>query len=116
MNPSIFDWRAVSWASSYPNLDPQKIVIGTSNRCMSCTIINAAFQSVGLDLQTLQDTEYIGLYNKEEKGSLLLLAVLIERSTVVVELYTVPGEFLSSYLDIVLVHVSDTTLSQCVAV
>ena len=94
MNPSIFDWRAVRWAKSYPNLDPRKIVIGANNQCSSCMIIKAAFQSVGLDLHILHDTQYLSLYNKEEKGSLLASAVLGERRVVVVELYTVPSESL----------------------
>lgn len=94
MNPSIFDWRAVRWARSYPNLDPRKIVIGADNQCSSCMIIKAAFQSVGLDLHILHDTQYLSLHNKEENGSLLALAVLGERRTVLVELYTVPSESL----------------------
>lgn len=57
-------------------------------------IIKAAFQSVGLDLHILHDTQYLSLYNKEEKGSLLASAVLGERRVVVVELYTVPSESL----------------------
>lgn len=102
MNPLLFDWRAVRWALSYPNLDPQKVVGGAGSGCMSCIIISAALQSVGLDLRTLHDTQSLSLYNKDEKGSLLATAVLNERCSVVVELYTVQGEFLSSCFDILL--------------
>lgn len=93
MNPSIFDWRAVRWAISYPNIDPRKIVIGADKQCSSCMIIEAAFESVGLDLHMLHDTQYLSLHHKEKKGSLLASAVLGKRR-VVVELYTVPSESL----------------------
>lgn len=92
MNPSVFDRRAVKWAHSYPKLNPRKIVFGADNQCFSCKIIKTAFQSVGLDLHTLHDTQSLSLHNKEEKGSLLAIAVLDERRSVVVELYTVPGK------------------------
>ena len=111
MNPSIFDWRAVKWASSYPTLDPQKIVTGTGNQCMSCTIIDSAFQSVGLDLRSLHDTQYLSLFKQDEKGSLLASAVLSEGCSIVVELYTVHGEFppASEFIGLRIIHNTHTT-------
>jgi hypothetical protein len=94
MNPTIFDWRAVRWAKSYPNLDPQKIVIGADYQCSSCMIIKTAFQSIGLDLNILHNTQYLSLHNKEEKGSLLASAAFDEGRSVIVELYTVPSKSL----------------------
>jgi hypothetical protein len=94
MNPSIFDWRAVTWANSYPSLSPLKIVVGSDNQCLSCMIIRNAFENVGLELHTLHDAQYVSLHKSEEKGSLFAMAVLDEKQHVVVELYTVPGEFL----------------------
>ena len=95
MNPSLFDFRAVRWATSYPILSPQKIVTGAGNHCLSCEVIKKAFQSVGLELHTLYDTQYVSLYNKAEKGSLLATAVLDYGRSVAIEMFTVPGEFLS---------------------
>jgi hypothetical protein len=100
MNPSIFDYRAVSWATSYPKLSPQKVILGTDSGCVSCTIIDAAFQSVGLDLRTSHDVQLLSLFHKDEKGSLLAMAQSKERSRSLVEMYTVQGEFLLASSDI----------------
>ena len=92
MNPSIFDWRAVRWAKSYPDLDPQKIVLGAGSQCSTCLVITTAFQSVGLDLRTLDEAQCISLHSKEENGSLFASAELGQVGRLTVELYTVPSE------------------------
>lgn len=102
MNPSIFDWRAVIWASSYPDLDPQKVVIGAGSGCMSCTIIHAAFQSAGLDLRTSDEVQSLSLFRKDENGGLLAIATPNEGRSIVVELYTAQGELLLSCTNILL--------------
>jgi hypothetical protein len=102
MNPSLFDWRAVPWATSYPNLDPQKVGVGADSGCVSCTIICAAFRSVGLDLRTSHDVQLLSLFHKDEKGSLLAMAQLAEGSNILVELYTVQGEFLLACSNVLL--------------
>lgn len=91
MNPSIFDWRAVKWARSYPNLNPLRVVYGARNRCMSCAIIIAAFNSIGLNLHDMHATQPLALYHEDRNASLIALAVL-EESCSVVEFYTVDGE------------------------
>jgi hypothetical protein len=93
MNPSIFDWRAVSLATSYPKLDPQKIIHGSKNGCMSCTMIKDAFHSVGLDLNMAHDTEnlWLCLFHMDQNGSLLASATSHEGYNIV-EFYTVPGK------------------------
>lgn len=93
-NPSLFDWRAVSWATFYTHLDPRKVGIGADSGCVSCTIICAAFQSVGLDLRTSHDVQLLSPFHTDEKGSLLAMAESNERSNIVVELCTLQGEFL----------------------
>jgi hypothetical protein len=99
MNPSIFDWRAVQWASSYPSLDPQKIVSGAKNQCMPCTMIEAAFHTVGLDLHTAHDIQRLSLFTMSQNGSLLALAA-IQGRTRVVEFYTAHSELLSCCVDV----------------
>jgi hypothetical protein len=95
MNSSIFDWRAVRWAGFYPNLDPQKIVDGVRNHCTSCTMINAAFHSIGLDLDTMHDPRCLSLYSRGQNGGLLAKASHDQKCSNV-ELYTVEGEFFPS--------------------
>lgn len=92
LDPSIFDWRAVRWATVYPYLNSQKIVAGADGGCMSCALICAAFQSVGLDLRTSYRVQDIGLYNQNESGSLIVMAAYFKEINKLVELYTVEGE------------------------
>jgi len=94
MNPTIFDWRAVSWADSYPTLDPRKIAEGARNRCMSCTVINAAFDSIGICLRTMHDEQRLVLYKNDRHGSLLASIVSNQRCSTI-EFYTSSGKALS---------------------
>lgn len=59
---------------------------------MSCALICAAFQSVGLDLCTSYGVQDIGLYNENESGSLMVVATYLKEPNKLVELYTVQGE------------------------
>lgn len=92
LSPSIFDWRAATWPTLYPTLDPQKVVVGAGSQCMSCKILYAAFLSVGLDLHTLDGTQFFLLHRREEAGSLIASMYFEKRRKVAVELYTVYGE------------------------
>jgi hypothetical protein len=105
-SPSIFDWRAISWAGIYPKLDPQKIISGVDNRCMSCTVIDAAFRSIGFELHTLKNHQYLSLLKKKGNGSLFASAAIDEERNIAVELYVDPGEFLHTCLNIVLTYES----------
>jgi hypothetical protein len=108
MNPSIFDWRAVRWAPTYPKLDPQKIIHGSRNQCTSCTMIKDAFHSVGLDLNMAHDRQnlQLSLFHMDQDGSLLASAASREKYSIV-ELYTVPGKLLSALL------ISDGIYNKC---
>ena len=92
LDPSIFDWRAVRWATAYPCLNSQKIVAGADGGCMSCALICAAFRSVGLDFCTSYGVLDIGLYNENESGSLIIGATSLQEPNKLVELHTVQGE------------------------
>jgi hypothetical protein len=89
MNPSLLDWRAVSWMTLYPDLDHRKVVIGADSGCVSCTIIYAAFRSVGIDLRTSRNVQLLRLFQKDEEGSLLAMAIPDQGRNILVELYTV---------------------------
>ena len=92
LDPSIFDQRAISWNFSYPNLDPRKVVGGVDSGCMSCALIYAAFQSIGLDLRTSHDVQEIHVYNKGEGKNLMVTAEYLKEPTIQIELYTIQGE------------------------
>jgi hypothetical protein len=108
MNPSLFDWRAVPWATLYPDLDPQKVVTGVDSGCVSCTIIYAAFQSLRIDLRTSHIIDTLSLFQKDKKGSLLAMATLKNGSCISVELYTVQGELLLACPKVSLDHAQQT--------
>ena len=91
IDSAIFDWRAVPWAITYPSLDPQKIILGARSQCTACSIIEAAFQSVGLELKTLHDPKCISLFHEGENSALLAMAFIDDKPTLV-ELYTACGE------------------------
>ncbi len=95
MNPSVFDWRAVCWATSYPNLDPHKIASGARNQCPSCVIIYAAFQGIGLDFHVRRDIQHVFLYKKDRNDSLQAF-VLLDEKLHIVEFYTIKSKLLLS--------------------
>lgn len=94
MNPTIFDWRAVTWATSYPTLDPRRIAEGARSGCMSCAIVNAAFDGIGICLRTTSDGQRLSLYKKDQDGSLLAQISDDERCKTI-EFYTSSGKALS---------------------
>lgn len=93
MDPAIFDRRAVTWAGIYPRLDPQKIIHGSQNQCMSCAMIKEALHSIGLDLDMTHNEQnlLLGLHHQGRNGSLVLSAKSHEGYDLV-ELYTVSGQ------------------------
>jgi hypothetical protein len=95
MDPEIFDWRAVTWASIYPKLDPQKIIHGSQNQCMSCAMIKEALHSVGFDLDMTHNKQNLSLslFHMSQGGSLRVSAHSgIDEVYKSVDLYTVLGE------------------------
>jgi hypothetical protein len=101
MDPAIFDWRAVKWASIYPKLDPQKIIHGSLNQCMSCAMIKEALHSAGLDLDMTHNKQNLSLslFHMSQHGSLRVSAHSgIGQGYKSVQLYTVPGEPLFALL------------------
>lgn len=92
MNTSIFDWRAVPFASWYQPLDPQKTVQGLENQCRACGVIYAAFKAAGLDLRTWHGGNHLSLFKMHEKAGLLLAAGTPGGHGTALELYTAGGE------------------------
>ena len=81
------------WTETYPRLDPRKVVTGADGGCTSCTLIYAAFQSVGLDLRTSHPVQIRFSFPKIS-GSLIARAEFDLRTNTSVELYTVQGTIL----------------------
>jgi hypothetical protein len=91
LNPTTFDWRAVYLATTYPSLNPQNIAAGADRGCSSCRIIMAGFLSFGQDLNTLDASYRIALFNRCKNDSLLAMITFQGRKNTVLEFYTVKG-------------------------
>jgi hypothetical protein len=116
MDPAIFDWRAVIWASTYPKLDPQKIIRGSQNQCMSCAMIKEALHSVGLDLDMTYNKQNLSLslFHISQDGSLRVSAHSgISEGYRSVQLYTVFGESLFALLMAVDLYIICKVLESC---
>lgn len=74
MNP--WNPRAIIWVAGCPELDPQKIIHGSQNHCMSCAMIKEALHSVGLDLDMTHTKQNLSLalFHKSQNGSLQVSA------------------------------------------
>lgn len=61
---------------------------------MSCAIVNAAFDGIGICLRTTSDGQRLSLYKKDQDGSLLAQISDDERCKTI-EFYTSSGKALS---------------------